>query len=329
MNSKIPEIVGQIFSDHKYYEYLDKVAQSNCNVLLVGESGVGKELIANMIVAKSKRCNNPYISVNLGSIPETLLESVLFGHKKGSFTSADKDHVGFFEEANKGTLFLDEIGLFGYLVACSRDVTRSTHSDSQPYNTSCNEEIGVISSQIDVEIWILNTSIEEFNSKMYAHIKSFIVTCKAEGRLDKNRLLSLIQSQFGDILEVFSYEDAIEKYGEELIKAFRTIGIDETCCNVHCSDEACYETCKPCQDVIVGPSAFMDLNQYSRERSTVTTSALINGVNHQVGISVFDGYELTNEIVENIKEILQMEGIEQGDRERLINTEIKKLKNSQ
>lgn len=92
---------------------LDRVklsAKSDANILIIGESGTGKELIANAVHYNSNRKNNNYVTINCGAIPENLIESELFGHEKGAFTSAIKKKIGKFERANKGTVFLDEIG---------------------------------------------------------------------------------------------------------------------------------------------------------------------------------------------------------------------------
>ena len=89
---------------------VDKVAQTEARVLITGESGTGKELVAHNIHERSSRNKSPFIEVNCAAIPSELIESELFGHLKGSFTSAVKDREGKFEAANNGTLFLDEIG---------------------------------------------------------------------------------------------------------------------------------------------------------------------------------------------------------------------------
>ena len=91
-------------------EEIDRVARSDAKVLLTGESGVGKELVANAIHARSKRAQRPFVAVNCAGIPETLLESELFGHVKGSFTGAYRDKPGKLELADNGSIFLDEIG---------------------------------------------------------------------------------------------------------------------------------------------------------------------------------------------------------------------------
>jgi len=91
-------------------EIAEKAAPTDLPVLIDGESGTGKELMAKVIHANGARADKPYISVNCGAIPDNLLESELFGHKKGAFTGASGDRKGKFESANKGTIFLDEIG---------------------------------------------------------------------------------------------------------------------------------------------------------------------------------------------------------------------------
>jgi len=92
------------------YKLIQQVAKTKTNVLITGESGTGKELIAWAIHQESDRCEQPFQIINCGGIPETLMESELFGHKKGAFTGATQDKKGLFENAHKGTVFLDEIG---------------------------------------------------------------------------------------------------------------------------------------------------------------------------------------------------------------------------
>ena len=104
---------GIIGTSEKIFEVLGMIAQVapvDISVLVTGESGCGKEIIARSIHKHSKRSQTPMVIVNCGAIPEDIIESELFGHKKGSFTGASNDRKGYFEEANKGTIFLDEIG---------------------------------------------------------------------------------------------------------------------------------------------------------------------------------------------------------------------------
>lgn len=103
------EIIGKSPPMIKVFKLLDHVTETNIPVWILGESGTGKEMIATSLHVNSRRKNGPFITENVSAIPETLLESELFGHKKGSFTHADRDRVGLFEQATGGTLFLDEI----------------------------------------------------------------------------------------------------------------------------------------------------------------------------------------------------------------------------
>lgn len=106
----IPEIVGESSAILKIKEMIDRVAATDARVLVTGSNGTGKELVARWLHEKSNRNTMPFIEVNCAAIPGELIESELFGHEKGAFTSAIKQHKGKFEQADGGTLFLDEIG---------------------------------------------------------------------------------------------------------------------------------------------------------------------------------------------------------------------------
>lgn len=108
--SKVQEMVGGSNSIEKIKDTIEKVAPTDARVLITGDNGVGKELVARWIHEKSNRNSGPMVEVNCAAIPGELIESELFGHEKGSFTSAIKQRIGKFEQANGGTLFLDEIG---------------------------------------------------------------------------------------------------------------------------------------------------------------------------------------------------------------------------
>ncbi|MEC7822139.1 MAG: sigma-54 dependent transcriptional regulator [Candidatus Neomarinimicrobiota bacterium] len=103
-------IVGESEEINEVLETVSQIAGVDISVLVNGESGTGKELIAKAIHAASKRSNNDLVIVNCGAIPEGIIESELFGHKKGAYTDASESRKGYFETANKGTIFLDEIG---------------------------------------------------------------------------------------------------------------------------------------------------------------------------------------------------------------------------
>lgn len=108
--TKVQEMIGESPAIQRIKDTIEKVAPTEARVLITGENGVGKELVARWLHEKSNRANGPLIEVNCAAIPGELIESELFGHEKGSFTSAIKQRIGKFEQANGGTLFLDEIG---------------------------------------------------------------------------------------------------------------------------------------------------------------------------------------------------------------------------
>ena len=131
INQPFKDIIGESEAIKSVFKVIEKVAQTDANVLILGENGTGKELISRAIHVKSLRRDNIFVGVDMGAITETLFESELFGHKKGSFTDAKEDRTGRFEVADKGTLFLDEIGNLGLplqskllTVIQSREVTK-------------------------------------------------------------------------------------------------------------------------------------------------------------------------------------------------------------
>ncbi|HEV7622336.1 MAG TPA: sigma-54 dependent transcriptional regulator, partial [Flavisolibacter sp.] len=107
---KVQEMIGQSEPMQQIKETIEKVAPTEARVLITGDNGVGKELVARWLHEKSNRAGNALVEVNCAAIPSELIESELFGHEKGSFTSAIKQRIGKFEQASGGTLFLDEIG---------------------------------------------------------------------------------------------------------------------------------------------------------------------------------------------------------------------------
>ena len=139
-NRLLKEYIQKIEGDYKFhnmvtrrkamqslFQMADKAAQYKTTVLILGDSGTGKELIARGIHYSSDRAQKPLVPVNCGGIPENLLESELFGHKKGAFTGADRNKKGLFQEADGGTIFLDEIGELPLSLRYQRHVLRSHH----------------------------------------------------------------------------------------------------------------------------------------------------------------------------------------------------------
>lgn len=108
--SKVQEMIGESEPIKRIKDTIEKVAKTEARILITGENGAGKELVARWVHEKSARADGPLVEVNCAAIPTELIESELFGHEKGSFTSAIKQRIGKFEQANGGTLFLDEIG---------------------------------------------------------------------------------------------------------------------------------------------------------------------------------------------------------------------------
>ena len=103
-------IIGRCAAMREVYKSIGRVADQNVIVLITGESGTGKELVARAIYQHGGRAEAPFLAINCAAIPESLLESELFGHEKGAFTGADRRRIGKFEQCHGGTLFLDEIG---------------------------------------------------------------------------------------------------------------------------------------------------------------------------------------------------------------------------
>jgi len=109
-DASVDRIVGLSPPMQQVYKDIGRVAPQDVNVLILGESGTGKELVARAIYSHSRRSHERFLAINCAAIPETLLESELFGHERGSFTGAERRRIGKFEQANEGTIFLDEIG---------------------------------------------------------------------------------------------------------------------------------------------------------------------------------------------------------------------------
>ena len=103
-------MIGESLAIHKLRQMIEMVAPTDARILITGDNGTGKEVVARQIYQQSNRVNAPFVEVNCAAIPSELIESELFGHEKGAFTSAIKTRIGKFEQANEGTIFLDEIG---------------------------------------------------------------------------------------------------------------------------------------------------------------------------------------------------------------------------
>ena len=110
LQNRFEGIIGRSQPILDVFRLVEKIADSDSTIFINGESGTGKGLIAKAIHQSSSRRNKPFVAVNCSAIPESLMESELFGHVRGAFTGASADRIGRFEQADKGTLFLDEVG---------------------------------------------------------------------------------------------------------------------------------------------------------------------------------------------------------------------------
>lgn len=182
-------IVGRSLPMQNVYKAIGRVAATDINVLILGESGTGKELVARAIHHHSRRAKMPLLAINCAAIPETLLESELFGHERGSFTGADKKRVGKFEQANGGTMLLDEIGdMTGATQAKVLRVLQDQRFERVGGNDTIQTNTRVIAAT--------NQNLEElaaagqFRSDLYYRLKVFTVHLPAlRERLDDLPLL--------------------------------------------------------------------------------------------------------------------------------------------
>jgi transcriptional regulator with GAF, ATPase, and Fis domain len=216
---KFGEIIGSCDSMQKVFNIIDKVATSDVSVLIQGETGTGKELVAHEIHRRSNRDGGPFIAINCGAIQETLLESELFGHRKGSFTGAIADKIGHLQASDKGTIFLDEIGelpmnLQVKLLRFLQDKMVTRVGDTRP-------------EQVDTRILaatnkVLEQEIENNNFREDLFYRLNVVTIDLPPLKDRgddlvliaNFLLDLYSKEFGKTTKGFSRESliAIKKF---------------------------------------------------------------------------------------------------------------------
>jgi len=213
-------LIGKSASMKKLFENIEKVAKTNSRVLISGESGSGKELVARAIHDKSARKDKPFVALNCAAIPENLFESELFGHEPGAFTGAMERRIGKFELANRGTLFLDEIGCMP--PAMQAKLLRVLE------NTTIERLGGQKSIEIDVRI-ISATNVDfkkhiaenKFRSDLYYRLNVIPITIPAlrERKEDLNLLINSFLDKFNKILNKkvkgFSQEamEILENYG--------------------------------------------------------------------------------------------------------------------
>ena len=207
--SKNYEMVGESEAISHIKLMIDKVAQTEARVLITGPNGTGKELVAHQLHEKSERANFPLIEVNCAAIPSELIESELFGHVKGAFTSAVKDRAGKFEAADKGTIFLDEIGDMS--LSAQAKVLRALQ-ESMITRVGAEKDIKVDVRVVAATNKDLKTEIAEgrFREDLYHRLAVILIKVPAlnERRDDIPALIrhfaSKIASEQGNVVKVFS-----------------------------------------------------------------------------------------------------------------------------
>ena len=208
------EIIGNSKSIMEIHAIIDKVANTEARVLITGESGTGKELVAHNIHEKSSRAKSPFIEVNCAAIPSELIESELFGHLKGSFTSAVKDREGKFEAANNGTIFLDEIGDMS--LAAQAKVLRALEEN----------KIQRVGSQKDISVDVrvlaatnkdLKKEIDDGNFREDLYHRLAVIVIKVPELSKRKSDIPILVDHFSNII---SNEQGIEtkKFSKESLK---------------------------------------------------------------------------------------------------------------
>ncbi len=210
------EIIGDSQQMQEVYKEVGKVAGSDATILLRGESGTGKELFAKAIYLHSDRKDSPFLIVNCAAIPETLLESELFGHEKGSFTDAISKHIGKFEAASNGTIFLDEIGDMSLSLQSKllRVLQEKTFNRVGSTETITSDVRVIAATNRDLEGLVKNG---EFREDLYYRLN--VVTITIPPLRDRKEDIPLLASYF---VSKYSkkYNKSVQGVDKELIEMF-------------------------------------------------------------------------------------------------------------
>ncbi|WP_425391812.1 sigma-54-dependent transcriptional regulator [Ekhidna sp.] len=217
--SKGYEIVGESEGIEEVKATIEKVAPTEARVLINGENGTGKELVARWLHEKSSRSKSPLVEVNCAAIPSELIESELFGHEKGSFTSAHKQRIGKFEQANGGTLFLDEIGDMS--LSAQAKVLRALQ-DKKITRVGGDKSISVDVRVLAATNKNLKKEIEEgnFREDLYHRLSVMVITVpplrerKEDIKLLADHFLDQVASEYGTAKKLIDDEavSQLEKY---------------------------------------------------------------------------------------------------------------------
>lgn len=217
--SKVREILGNSPAISRIKDTIDRVAPTDARVLITGANGSGKELVARWLHEKSNRANGPIIEVNCAAIPSELIESELFGHEKGSFTSAVKQRIGKFEQANGGTLFLDEIGDMSHSVQAK--VLRALQ-ESKITRVGGEKEIEVNVRVIAATNKDLQKEIELNNFRMDLYHRLSVILIHVPPLSERKDDISILAQSF--CVEICSeYGMPAKKFSEGAIEALMAL----------------------------------------------------------------------------------------------------------
>lgn len=212
--SKNYEMVGESDAINHIKVMIEKVAPTEARVLITGPNGTGKELVAHQLHEKSERANHPLIEVNCAAIPSELIESELFGHVKGAFTSAVKDRAGKFEAADKGTIFLDEIGDMS--LSAQAKVLRALQ-ESMITRVGADKDIKVDVRVVAATNKDLKTEIAEGRFREDLYHRLAVILIKVPALNDRRDDIPLLISHFADKI-ASEQGNAVKKFSAKAIK---------------------------------------------------------------------------------------------------------------
>lgn len=215
--SKVQEIIGDSEGIRKIKETIEKVASTDARVLITGDNGSGKELVARWLHEKSKRAEFQLVEVNCAAIPGELIESELFGHEKGSFTSAIKQRIGKFEQANGGTLFLDEIGDMS--LSAQAKVLRALQ-EGKITRVGGEKEIPVDVRVVAATNKNLLHEVEEKNFRLDLYHRLGVILIHVPSLNERREDIPLLVNKFLEDLAT-DYGQAVKQIDEQAMKALQ------------------------------------------------------------------------------------------------------------
>ncbi|MRT17111.1 sigma-54-dependent Fis family transcriptional regulator [Vitellibacter sp. q18] len=212
--SKNYEMVGESPAIAQIKEMIEKVAPTEARVLITGPNGTGKELVAHWLHQKSERSNGPMIEVNCAAIPSELIESELFGHVKGAFTSANKDRAGKFEAANGGTIFLDEVGDMS--LSAQAKVLRALQ-ENKVQRVGSDKDIKVDVRVITATNKNLKKEIEEGNFREDLYHRLAVILIKVPSLNDRREDIPLLIEYFSEKISA-EHGTSPKKFSSKAVK---------------------------------------------------------------------------------------------------------------